>query len=207
MTQAVLAEVASRVPSPGRPVLMGVDGPDGAGKTTFADALAELLAADGRTVVRASVDGFHHPRSYRHAEGRTAASVWARHFDLVTVRERLLDPWRAGPGSAYVTRVHDVATDRPVEETPAAVPGLGVLVVDGLFLQRPELVGAWDLVVYLDVPDELGLVRVEERDGPLDDHERYAGAQRTYRQQCAPLEHADVVVDNRDLARPRLVGR
>ena len=62
-----------------RPVLVVVDGPDGAGKTTFADALA--AAAPQQVVVRASLDDFHHPRAYRHAEGRTGETVWSRGFD------------------------------------------------------------------------------------------------------------------------------
>lgn len=44
---------------------VGVDGVDGAGKTFFADELAGLLAARGVPVIRASVDGFHHPAEVR----------------------------------------------------------------------------------------------------------------------------------------------
>jgi hypothetical protein len=40
-------------------VRVGVDGADVAGKTVFADQLAELLLASGREVVRISADGFH----------------------------------------------------------------------------------------------------------------------------------------------------
>ena len=52
---AVLRDVAAHVPDPrtlGRPVLVGVDGMDGAGKTTFADELAAELRREGRDVVR-----------------------------------------------------------------------------------------------------------------------------------------------------------
>jgi uridine kinase len=46
-----------------RRVLVAVDGVDGAGKTTFADALLALLA---RPVVRASADDFLHRREVRY---------------------------------------------------------------------------------------------------------------------------------------------
>jgi uridine kinase len=39
-----------------RIVRVGVDGVDGAGKTTFADELAQALEQRGRQVIRASVD-------------------------------------------------------------------------------------------------------------------------------------------------------
>ena len=50
---------------------VGIDGVDGAGKTTFGDELARVLAAAGRPTIRASVDGFHNPKSIRYRLGRS----------------------------------------------------------------------------------------------------------------------------------------
>ena len=50
---------------------VAVDGVDGAGKTTFANELADALAEGGRAVIRVSADDFLNPRSVRHARGRT----------------------------------------------------------------------------------------------------------------------------------------
>ncbi len=153
--RALLDEVAGCLPPLERPVLVAVDGADGSGKTWFADELAEVLreAAD-RPVVRASVDDFHHPREHRYAAGRTGETVWERSFDYLALRRRLIDPWRRGPGTSYVARWHDLCRDARVEQPPGEVPDSAVLVVDGVFLQRPELYDAWDLTVWLDVPDE-----------------------------------------------------
>ncbi len=82
--EVLLARIWSRVPAPGRPVLVAVDGPDGAGKTTFADALAE--AAPERTVVRGSLDDFHHPQAHRHAEGRTGETYLDASDDVRVAR-------------------------------------------------------------------------------------------------------------------------
>ena len=49
---AVLVRVADGLPDLDRPVLVVVDGADGAGKTTIADDLAALLEESGRPVVR-----------------------------------------------------------------------------------------------------------------------------------------------------------
>ena len=46
---------------PTRTIRVAIDGVDGAGKTTLADALAPVVAAQGRPTIRASVDDFHHP--------------------------------------------------------------------------------------------------------------------------------------------------
>jgi uridine kinase len=203
----VLGRIVARVPDPGRPVLVAVDGADGAGKTELAEGLGFALTDAGRTVVRASVDDFHHPRAHRHARGRTAETVWSRSFDLQAVRRELLDPWRQGPPAAYRRRWHDLLTDTHLDEPPEPVPAEGVLVVDGVFAQRPELADAWDLVVWLEVPDAERVRRMADRDGTVDDtvdpdQQRYLGAQRIYRETCDPLGSADVVVDNTDWSAP-----
>jgi uridine kinase len=192
---------ARLVPRSGR-FVVAVDGVDGAGKTTFADALAALLRRRGDAVERASIDGFHHPLAHRRAEGRTAEAVWSRHFDYEALRRDLLDPWRAGPGSSYRTAVHDVFTDETLDLPRRPVPTSGVLVVDGLFCQRPELEGCWDAVVFLDVPFPVSVARMARRDGgsPDPDHpdqRRYVDAQRHYLETCRPRERADLVVDHR----------
>ena len=207
---AVLAQVAELIPAAPRPLLVVVDGVDGAGKTWFADELAEELAGRGRTVVRASTDGFHHLREHRHRLGRTPESVWTRHFDYRAMRRELLDPWLRGVGEPYRVAVHDVLTDAYVASEALAVPAGGVLLVDGVFAQRPELEHAWDLVVFLDVPFEVSVSRMARRDGTVDDLEdldqqRYLDAQRIYFETCGPREKADVVVDNSRLDLPSFV--
>jgi uridine kinase len=86
------------------------------------------------------------------------------------------------------------------------VPAGAVLVVDGLFLSRDELTESWDLTIYLDVPDDVAIARVLGRDGPLDVPTRYVGAQQLYRRLCAPLDRADLVIDNTDPQAPVIRG-
>ena len=204
--QRVFSAVWALVPAPGRPVLVAVDGPDGAGKTTFADALA--AATPGRPADRASLDDFHHSRAHRHDTGRTGETVWGRSFDYEAVRRELLDPWRRGAGTSYRRRWHDLATDAQLDEPREVVPERGVLVVDGVFAQRPELAGVWDLVVYVEAPDDVRMARMAARDGVPDDPDhpdqrRYLDAQAIYLAACHPRERADVVIDNTDPQRPR----
>jgi len=202
----VLAQVWAHVPTPGRPVLVAVDGADGAGKTRLA---ADLARVADRPVVVASLDDFHFPAAYRHAEGRTGRTVWARSFDYAAVRRELVDPWRSGAGTPYRRRWHDLATDQLVDAEPETVPERGVLVVEGVFAQRPELADAWDFAVYVDAPEDVRVSRMAVRDGvPHDpehpDQRRYLEAQRIYRESCDPRESADLVVDNDDPDRPRI---
>ncbi len=193
------------MPRPGRPTLVAVDGADGAGKTILADELAPLVPG----AVRASLDDFHHARAHRHAEGRTGATVWERSFDLAAVRRELLDPWRRGAGSPYRRRWHDLESDRLVDAAYERVPPDGVLLVDGVFAQRPELADAWDLVVWVHADVPVRMARLAARDGVPDDAEhpdqrRYLEAQELYDASCSPRERADVLVDNTDPGKPMI---
>ncbi len=136
--------------------------------------------------------------------------MWARGFDYEAARRELLDPWRRGSGTTYRHRWHDLATDTYVDEPPATVPDQGVLVVDGVFAQRPELAGVWDLVVYVDADEAVRLSRMALRDGVPDDADhpdqrRYLDAQQIYRARCRPRDRARVVVDNTEPDAPRIV--
>lgn len=210
----VLAEVADLIPAAARPLLVAVDGPDGSGKTWFADELADTLRErrpDPDAVIRASIDDFHQPRAFRHALGRTPETVWSRSFDHRAVRRELLDPWLAGSGAGYRRRWHDLATDQRLCEPPDRVPEGGVLVVDGVFAQRPEFADAWDLTIYLQAPPQVTVARMAARDGSdpdpkHPDQQRYLAAQARYRELFDPVGTADIVIDNADLQAPAILA-
>ena len=196
--------------APDRRLRVAVDGVDASGKTTLADALAPALAPH-RAVARASTDSFHRPREERYRRGRDSPEgCYHGTFDLPALLGRLLEPF-ARDGS-YVPAVFDLEADAPVPLVRLQAPADAVLVVDGVFLQRPELAHCWDLVVHLRVPDEEVLRRAVLRDGG-DPEEvraryrtRYLPAQRLYEAEADPAARADVVLDNTDPAAPAVVS-
>ncbi|HEY9010107.1 MAG TPA: uridine kinase, partial [Devosia sp.] len=144
---------------------VGVDGVDGAGKTSLADKLAAVLEARGKHVIRASIDGFHNPRSVRYAKGKDSPEGFYRDsFDLAAFRRELLDPLGPG-GSGRHRRVHfDHRTDSAVASPIEHADRSAVLLVDGIFLHRPELRSCWDLSIFLDVPFAESYRRMAVRD-------------------------------------------
>ncbi len=203
--------LAARVAALARPALVAIDGVDGAGKTVLADDLAVVLREGGVPVVRVGIDGFHRPRADRYRRGRgSPEGYFLDSFDLVALRECVLDPVRRGTG-AVRTAAFDYRTDRPVEPGPG-VPVHGVVVLlDGVFLHRDELAGAWDLSVFLRAPFEVTVDRMGARDGTpraVDDphNVRYVEGQRHYLARCRPEERADVVLDVTDVTAPVVVS-
>jgi alkylation response protein AidB-like acyl-CoA dehydrogenase len=100
-------------------VRVGIDWVDGAGKTYLADELAELLRASGRSTIRASVDGFHHPRAIRYRRDRgSPEGFFHDSYDYDQLKAALLDP--LSPGGTRRYRVAVFVTSR-------VIPGLAAM--------------------------------------------------------------------------------
>lgn len=208
-----LARLILRVERP-HPVRVAIDGPDAAGKTILADELAPLLERSGRPVVRASVDGFHRPRAERCARGpESAEGYYFDSFDYPALRAALLDPLGAGGDRRYRRRVFDFRTDEPAAAPTETAADNAILVLDGVFLMRRELIDLWDLSVFVAVPFAETQRRAVTRDQVLlGDEEavrhryavRYVPGQQLYYGRAHPQEKADVVIDNVDPDHPSL---
>jgi uridine kinase len=196
-------------------ILLAVDGIDGAGKTGFADNLATVFGEDGSAVFRASIDGFHRPRAERYERGRHSPEGYYRDsFDYSTFRRVLVEPFRDGAQTGATTgfqlAAFDQVRDTPVEAEWVTAPRDAVLIVDGIFLLRPELRGIWHWAVWLDVPVDVAAARVAGRDGTDPDpwaasNARYREGQELYLRDADPRAAASAIVDNTDVDHPRRV--
>jgi uridine kinase len=187
--------------------LVAVDGIDGAGQEAFADDLAVSIGRTGHAVFRASVDRFLRPRAERFAKGEHSAEAYYRDsFDYDTLRRVLIDPFRSGGSTGWVTDYFDAARDMlVVDPTWITGPADAVLVVDGTFLNRPELRGLWHWSAWLDADPQAAAQRLLTVDGPSALSERYRGAQALYEADANPRAKATAIVDNTDPAVPRRV--
>ena len=187
-------------------VVVAIDGMDGSGKTHFANDLAVALTATGRSVFRASIDDFHRSQAERHARGADSADGYYRDsFDYSTFRRVLLEPFRMGGSTAFVTAAFDHVRDLPVQSKWRTGPKDSMLVVDGIFLNRPELAGLWNYSVWLDVTREIAEKRMLDRDGPTENVERYRGGQDLYLAEANPRTAASSIIDNSDFDHPRRI--
>ena len=186
--------------------LLAIDGIDGAGKRPFADDLAERLGRGGHAVFRASIDRFHRPRAERYVRGEDSAEGYYRDsFDYDLFRRVLIEPFKLGGSTGFVTAAFDVERDRPVEMDWKTGPQDATLIVDGAFLNRPELRGLWNWSIWLDASDEQAAARLFELDGAAGQSSRYAGGQKLYLAEANPRLRASAIVDNTDPEHPRRV--
>ena len=206
-----LAEAVESVTN-AHPTRVALDGPPAAGKTTLADELALLLRSRGREVIRASTESFHLPRAqrYRHGEFSPQAN-YHDSFNYDTLRRVLLNPLGPDGDRRYQHAVYDLDTDTALSQPVTTAPADAVLLLDGVFLLRPELIGRWDLSIFVSAAFEQILNRARIRDlarlGSTAEVERrfrtrYIPAQKLYFATARPADHADIVVHNDDPRRP-----
>ena len=185
-------------------VVIAVDGMDGSGKTHFAADLALALTTAGHPVFQASIDDFYRSRAERHARGADSAEGYYRDsFDYSTFRRILIEPFRMGGSTAFVTAAFDFRRDSPIPAKWRSGPRDAILIVDGIFLNRPELSGLWNYSIWLDVDRDTVEERLRHRDGAAPHPERYREGQKMYIAEASPRTAASAIIDNSDWEQPR----
>jgi uridine kinase len=216
---ALIGEVAGQIVSlsPGR-LRVAVDGLTASGKTSFGHELAAELRERKRPVMRASLDDFKHPwrHAREHGYDRVSGEGYYRNpWDFTSARDLLLQP--AGPAGSGVVAlcVHDPLTGEDHRGTTVTTPPATILVVDGLFAFRPEYNDCWEYRIWLEVDPAAALSRGIARDTAVEGaaeaaqvhRDRYHAAVCIYQAEVGPEVMADLVIDNNDFARPRVMHR
>jgi uridine kinase len=211
--QQLLSELAHRLVMtlPHRMARVAIDGVDGAGKTTFADEVGSLVAAEGRSVIRASVDGFHNPKAVRYQRGRhSPEGFFEDSYNYSALKRYLLDPLSPGGSRRYRRAFFDHVSDDIVPADDLEALPSSILLIDGIFLHRRELLGYWDASVFLRTDFAVSNARCASRDGSSPDpaapsNRRYVEGQRLYLRTCQPEAKATIVIDYNDLSSPSIV--
>jgi uridine kinase len=155
--RAVIGDILGRVhPVAGRAFVVAVDGPGGSGKSTLA---REIVAAyDGPAAVVAG-DDFYADLDDDHRAGLDARGGYREYFDWQRLRDQVFVPARQGCLVSYQrydwghARMGDWLT----------VPGVELLLVEGVYSSRPELREFADLVLWVTTSDEERIRRQLER--------------------------------------------
>lgn len=193
------------------PVRVAVDGPPAAGKTTLADELAVVLRAQSRDVIRATIDGFLFPRARRYRRGEySAEGCYFETHDCAALNRVLLDPLGPGGDRRFQHAVYDRWTETALSPPVTTAAADAVLLFDGVFLMRPELIDRWDLRIFVSTgfaetvdramlreQEVMSAAEVERRW-----RDRYIPSQQFYFATVRPTDLADIVVYNDDLRRP-----
>ncbi len=137
-----------------RTLLVGIDGRGASGKSTFARALES--GADDIVVVE--FDDFYRPSIERQA--RTNTEIGGS-FDWRRLRNQVLAPLSRDEAGEY--QRYDWASDNLAEWH--SVPVGGIVLVEGNYSTRAELIRFYDYTIWIDAPRDLRLARGVGRGG------------------------------------------
>lgn len=210
----VITLVADRILALSRPCVVGINGVDASGKTTFARTLARHIRASGHIVSLVHLDDFHNPRTIR-ATGRNEIDAYIRHaFDLGRVVADLLEPVKRGETVDRELSLLDLDTDTFTRKRRYVIGRNTIVLLEGVLLYREPLDGYFDLRIFLDVSFDEVLRRAAVRDVPARGPEflgryrtRYIPVQQWYLSAHRPAERSDIVIDNNDCLRPRIIKK
>lgn len=194
-----------------RATIAGIDGIDASGKTTFARSLAAYLEKQGRSVQLIHLDDFHNPLAVRRAQLPPPLAYYNKTFDYPRLIAELLQPAHRGIAVDKELLCLDLEQDEYCTRRSYKINTDSVLLLEGVFLFRPELVKYFDVKIHLYIDFKCCLKRVTTRDrylfGTADSitaryKSKYIPGQILYYNEANPLAAADLVIDNTDFANP-----
>lgn len=185
-----------------KPFIIGIDGLGGAGKTTYAKCLQHALISKGMKVVLLHMDDFIHPKRIRYNHEK---ADWHCYYHLQWrydyILKNILKPIQLGEEIHCTVEIYDKFQDNYFQKQ-LDIDNQTILIIEGVFIQRPLLRDYFHYVIYLHVSKEKRLKRVLKRDTYIGDwsmilekyENRYFPAEDIYVSQCCPDEKADYVV-------------
>lgn len=183
-------------------VLVAVDGASGAGKSTLVtEAVARLNRERTRAVVLCG-DDFYVGGTAARWDRRSARSKASRVIDWVRQRSVLIELRRSGLAVWYPFDWNSDDWDReppPLAEHPTVTRAAEIVILEGAYSGRPELIDLLDARVLVRTPKDVRRARIVAREGT--DYEadwtaRWSEAEQYYFGEVVSPGDFDLVLDN-----------
>ncbi|MGG3912878.1 kinase [Rossellomorea vietnamensis] len=174
--------------------VLGIDGLSRSGKTTLVQQLSFALEKEARPYQIFHLDDFIVERERRY---HTGSGEWQEYFHLQWDVEWLSNHFfqKLKKVDQITLPFYDGLTDTHENKT-IPLPKEGLIIIEGVFLQREEWKPFFDKIIYLDCPRETRFNREsnETRKNISKFKERYWKAEEYYINRYQPAEMADIVI-------------
>lgn len=194
------------------PVKVAVDGPGNAGKTTFANELAESIIKLNRKVIRSTIDGFHHPPEFRRRQGQFSPKGYLEDsHDYDSLIRNLLEPLSYNGNLEYKESTYNFKINEATNADTKKADKDSILIFDGIFLFKDELLPYWDFKIYIEASFENTMRRAIQRDSDLFGgkdkvielyKKRYIPGHEMYLSIYNPIEISDFAFNNDNFQNP-----
>ena len=175
-------------------LVIGLDGLSRSGKTTFSNKLCEILKEKNISHQLIHIDDHIVERKKRYQTGH---EEWFEYYqlqwDVEWLTLHLFEKLKLS--NELNLSFYDLESDTAMLKT-IQLPIHGVIVIEGVFLQRKEWRRFFDRVVYLDCPRSKRFVRESEeaQENLSKFTNRYWKAEDYYLCTMSPKEQADLVI-------------
>ncbi|PKR83830.1 kinase [Heyndrickxia camelliae] len=188
----ILREIA-RIEA-GQRYILGVDGLSRSGKTTLVTKLKQCFLEENIAVFVFHIDDYIVERKRRY---NTDYEQWHEYYhlqwDVEWLKENFFKQLSCGEILSLST-YDDLSDTHDLQEIKT--PKTGLIIVEGVFLQRKEWRSYFDYIIYFDCPRETRFKR--EKEETQQDIEkfrhRYWKAEDYYLETELPLEKADLII-------------
>ena len=179
--------------------VVGIDGLGGAGKSTVSESICAGLEETGVHTVLLHIDDFIHTRAVRYDSSRPD---WECYYNLQWRYDYFREcVAKLRKGGETEIELYDKDNDTYYTQKYTA-EGRTAVIVEGIFLQRKELEGIFDYMIYMDIPEDVRLQRVLLRDTYIGNEKeitakyenRYFPAERHYFSEYRPDMNADICI-------------
>lgn len=195
----------------GSVLIIAVDGIGASGKTT----IARLLHKEIKNSYLLSIDMFHNKREIRKAKGRLSpVGYYEDSFNYDYVINNVLRPIKNNV-SVFSFKEFNHFEDDYIDQIEVNLDETPIIIFEGVFMHRTELLEYIDYSVFLDVSFEEMLKRASVRDlkhfNNLEDlintyNKRYMGGQKIYLTKEVPTLIANIVINNEDYSNPIIIS-
>lgn len=193
-----LQELISVIPEVklGTRSVIGIDGLSRSGKTTLSDGLANYLNEQAISHHIFHIDDFVVERAERYGTGY---EEWFEYYciqwDVDWLRQNFFEQLREANELRLplYDRISDTRTIQHVK-----LPATCLIFVEGVFLQRQEWRNFFDLMVFVECPEDVRVERELRTLGKTMEQleNRYHKGEDYYLQTVHPKERADVIIFN-----------
>ena len=201
-----------------QPLIIGVNGIDGSGKTFLSNILSKKLEYYGFSICILSVDNFHYPKKYRYKNSPSnAISYYKNSINFNALIKGSLLPISSARKYPIKCQIKSLNLEFDQEDIQfQTIYENTIVLVEGVFLFQPEILPFLEFKIFVDAHFDTILERVIIRDKKTLGSEenirkkylqKYIPGQKLYLKEVAPQKLADVVIDNNDYKNPILISK
>lgn len=195
-----------------KPIIVGINGVDTSGKSTFTKELERYLIKFGFKSKIISIDDFHNPSHIRNMEKDPVTSYLNNAFDVIKIENELMKPIVNYGIVDKELLLLDLEKDEFTNHKRFFIDKDTIVLFEGVLLYREPLNLYFDLRIFIDISFDEVLKRAAKRDAGLFGDavaekykNKYIPIQKRYIEKYDPKEISDIIIDNNDYWNPQII--